>query len=281
MSAHATKIINFPESAARAEISVCAKASHYDSLRVGNNPMPLNNPFRPRLPELPACGKSEAVIGLGAAFAFHLFWLAVAPPSEQQAPVTPPMPIQVAWISSPQPRAEPPKPAPPKPQKKPKPAVKPKAKPRKPAPAKPKPLISSSNSASEITVAKTAETPKTPIAPSPPPAPAVASAPDKSPPAEAAPLTLPHLNADYLDNPPPTYPRISRRLGEQGKVLLRAMINTDGTVAQLVVRKTSGFSRLDQAALETVKNWRFVPARRGGQIVPAWVVVPISFSLEG
>jgi protein TonB len=47
------------------------------------------------------------------------------------------------------------------------------------------------------------------------------------------------------------------------------------------VQKTSGFSRLDQAALETVKHWRFVPARRGSQIVPAWVVVPISFSLEG
>jgi protein TonB len=274
MSAQAKKIIHFPESAARAEASACARS------RAGNDPMPSDNSFRQHLPELPACRRSEGAIGLGAALALHLIWLAAAPTFEKPAPVTPPTPIQVAWISSPQSRAEPPKPEPPKPvppkaQKKPKPAVKPKAKPRKPAPAKPKPLISAPDSASEITVAKTAEAPKTPPAASPPPAPA------RSAPAEAAPLIQPHLNADYLDNPPPAYPRISRRLGEQGKVLLRAMINADGTVAQLSVQKTSGFSRLDQAALETVKHWRFVPARRGGQTVPAWVVVPISFSLEG
>lgn len=286
MSAQAKKIIHFPESPARAEASACAQS------RAGNEPMPLNNPFSQRLPKLPACRRSEGAIGLGAALAFHLIWLAAAPTFEKPEPVTPPTPIQVAWIASPQSRAEPPKPeppkpAPPKPQKKPKPAAKPKAKPRKPAPAKPKPLISAPDSASEITVAKTAETPKTPTAEAPktPSAasspPAAASAPARNAPAEAAPLIQPHLNADYLDNPPPAYPRISRRLGEQGKVLLRAMINTDGTVAQLSVQKTSGFSRLDQAALETVKHWRFVPARRGSQIVPAWVVVPISFSLEG
>ncbi|MGJ0429160.1 energy transducer TonB [Methylobacter sp.] len=275
MSAQAKKIIHFPESPAKAKTSACAQ------LRAVNEPMPLNNPFSQRLPELPACRRSEGAIGLGAALAFHLIWLAAASAFEKPAPVTPPTPIQVTWIASPQSRAEPPKPEPPKPQKKPKPAAKPKAKPRKPAPAKPKPLISASDSASEIAVAQTAETPKTPTAPSPQPAPVAASAPAKSAPAEAAPLIQPHLNADYLDNPPPAYPRISRRLGEQGKVLLRAMINTDGTVAQLAVQKTSGFSRLDQAALETVKHWRFVPARRGSQIVSAWVVVPISFSLEG
>ncbi|MEF3076133.1 energy transducer TonB [Methylobacter sp. Wu1] len=275
MSAQAKKIIHFPESPARAEISACAQ------LRAGNEPMPLNNPFSQRLPELPACRRSEGAIGLGAAFAFHLIWLAAAPAFEKPAPVTPPTPIQIAWIASPKPRAEPPKPEPPKPQKKPKPAAKPKAKPRKPTPAKPKPLISAPDSASEITVAKTAETPKTPTVEAPKTPPAASSAPAKSAPTEAAPLIQPHLNADYLDNPPPAYPRISRRLGEQGKVLLRAMINTDGSVAQLAVQKTSGFSRLDQAALETVKHWRFVPARRGSQIVPAWVVVPISFSLEG
>lgn len=280
MSAQAKKIIYFPESTARAEASACAQ------LRAGNEPMPLNNPFSHRLPKLPACRRSEGAIGLGAALAFHLIWLAAAPAFEKPAPVAPPTPIQVAWIASPKPRAEPPKPeplksAPPKTQKKPKLAAKPKAKPRKPAPAKPKPLISAPNSASEIAAAKTAEAPKAAPAASLPPAPAAASAPAKSAPAEAAPLIQPHLNADYLDNPPPAYPRISRRLGEQGKVLLRAMINTDGTVAQLSVQKTSGFSRLDQAALETVKHWRFVPARRGSQIVPAWVVVPISFSLEG
>jgi len=47
------------------------------------------------------------------------------------------------------------------------------------------------------------------------------------------------------------------------------------------LKTSSGSPRLDQAALDTVKRWRFVPARQGDQSVAAWVVVPISFSLEG
>ncbi|WP_347987748.1 energy transducer TonB [Methylomonas sp. AM2-LC] len=94
-------------------------------------------------------------------------------------------------------------------------------------------------------------------------------------------ITLPNLNADYLDNPAPIYPTQSRRLGEQGKVLLRALINADGSVAQIILRKTSGHDRLDNVALETVKQWRFVPAKHADQAVAAWVLVPISFSLEG
>jgi len=59
------------------------------------------------------------------------------------------------------------------------------------------------------------------------------------------------------------------------------MVNADGHVKQVLLRKSSGFSRLDQAALDSVKNWRFVPARRGEQPVSAWVVVPVAFTLEG
>ncbi len=95
------------------------------------------------------------------------------------------------------------------------------------------------------------------------------------------PVNLLNLNADYLNNPAPDYPSTSRKIGEQGRVLLRAMINSDGTIAQLALRKSSGFNRLDQAALDTVKKWRFVPAQRGEQKIPAWIVVPFAFSLEG
>ena len=94
-------------------------------------------------------------------------------------------------------------------------------------------------------------------------------------------MTLPNLNADYLNNPAPAYPSASRHLGEQGKVLLRVLVNSDGQVEQITLRKSSGYDRLDQAAQETVQKWRFVPARRGEQVVSAWVVVPVSFSLEG
>lgn len=96
-----------------------------------------------------------------------------------------------------------------------------------------------------------------------------------------APITLPNHNADYLNNPAPVYPAQSRQLSEQGKVLLRVLVNADGSVAQVTLRKTSGYERLDSTALETVKQWRFVPAKRAAQPIAAWVVVPISFSLEG
>jgi protein TonB len=289
MSVQAKKIINFPEPAARAELSVRAESAHYGSLCAGAPPLPAAKPFNRRLSTLPACRWSEGLIGLCVALVFHLAWLAAAPTSEAPEPITPPTPIQVSLISSPQPRAEPAKPTPPKPQQKPKPVVKPKpkAKPRKPAPAKPKPLLSSSNSTADINAAEKTQAAQTPVESSPPPAPAATTAAPTTSTAsrgaqsEAAPVTQPHLNADYLNNPPPAYPRISRRLGEQGKVLLRVRVNTDGTVAQLSVRQTSGFDRLDQAALKTVKNWRFVPARQGGRVVPAWVVVPVSFSLKG
>ncbi|MGZ8215561.1 MAG: energy transducer TonB [Methylosarcina sp.] len=95
------------------------------------------------------------------------------------------------------------------------------------------------------------------------------------------PLILPNLNADYLDNPAPAYPEEARARGEQGRIMVRALINTQGTVSQLLVQRSSGYASLDQAALATVKDWRFVPARRGENAVAAWVVVPIAFSLEG
>lgn len=98
---------------------------------------------------------------------------------------------------------------------------------------------------------------------------------------ESAPLIMPHLNADYLDNPRPNYPTQSRLSGEQGRVLLRVYVNGEGYVEQLMLHKSSGYARLDEAALDSVKQWRFAPAKRGQQAVSAWVVVPVSFSLEG
>ena len=101
-------------------------------------------------------------------------------------------------------------------------------------------------------------------------------------PAAAAPsYQSPSFNAAYLDNPAPNYPSISRRLGEQGKVLLRVQVAADGTADSVTLQTSSGSTRLDQAALVAVKKWRFVPAKRGGQAVSASVVVPVSFSIEG
>jgi protein TonB len=99
-------------------------------------------------------------------------------------------------------------------------------------------------------------------------------------PAAAPAITPPSFNAAYLDNPAPPYPAIARRTGEQGRVLLRVLVSTAGTAESVEVRTTSGSPRLDHAAQETVRHWRFVPARQGDRAVAAWVLVPISFTLS-
>lgn len=94
-------------------------------------------------------------------------------------------------------------------------------------------------------------------------------------------MTQPSFNADYLQNPAPRYPPLARRMGQQGKVVLRVLVNPGGGPAQIVVRTSSGSDVLDEAALDAVKRWRFVPAKRGDQPIAAWVLVPITFTLQG
>jgi protein TonB len=107
-------------------------------------------------------------------------------------------------------------------------------------------------------------------------------APEPSPPGPIAPLPIvpPNFNAAYLDNPAPVYPPLSRRSGEQGRVVLRVLVTPNGAAEAVELRTSSGSARLDQAAVETVKRWRFVAARQGDQTIAAWVLVPITFSLE-
>ena len=111
---------------------------------------------------------------------------------------------------------------------------------------------------------------KTPPQPAAPPAPVIAEAV----------IIPPKFNADYLDNPVPGYPSLSKRLGEQGKVMLRVLVNSQGFPDKVEIDKSSGFARLDNAALQAVEHWKFVPARQGAQAVIASVIVPVSFILE-
>ena len=103
-------------------------------------------------------------------------------------------------------------------------------------------------------------------------------APEPPPP---APIVPPRFSADYLQNPAPTYPALARRMREQGRVLVRVLVSIEGAPERIELKASSGFPRLDQSALETIKNWKFVPARQGDQKIAAWVLVPITFSLEG
>ncbi|RYF13541.1 MAG: energy transducer TonB, partial [Comamonadaceae bacterium] len=93
-------------------------------------------------------------------------------------------------------------------------------------------------------------------------------------------IELPSTSADYLQNPQPDYPAISRRLGEEGQVMLRVLIGADGSAQQVELRRSSGYERLDRAALETVRRWRFVPGKRNGVPEAMWFNVPIHFVLE-
>ena len=104
-------------------------------------------------------------------------------------------------------------------------------------------------------------------------------APAPSPPVPTK-VELPSSDAAYLNNPKPNYPALSRRLGEQGRVVVRVLIGVDGSAQQAEIRNSSGFERLDQAALATVRSWRYVPGRRGGIPEAMWFNVPINFILE-
>ena len=93
-------------------------------------------------------------------------------------------------------------------------------------------------------------------------------------------VELPSSDADYLNNPKPPYPPLSKRMGEQGKVVIRTLIGTDGTALEASIFKSSGFDRLDQAALATARKWRYLPGKRAGIAEAMWFNVPFTFVLE-
>ena len=121
-----------------------------------------------------------------------------------------------------------------------------------------------------------------PVQLSPIVAPAAIAETPAAPTARPAPpkIELPSSDAEYLQNPKSAYPPISRRLGEQGTVLIQVLIGIDGNAQRAEIRKSSGFIRLDQAALSTVLTWRYVPGKRAGVPEAMWFTVPITFALE-
>jgi protein TonB len=114
-----------------------------------------------------------------------------------------------------------------------------------------------------------------------PPAPPVAAPVPVAPPAPPAPprVQLPDSDAEYLNNKPPAYPPISKRMGEQGQVMVRVFIDTDGNATQAEIRTSSGHDRLDQTALKTVLAWQYVPGKVNGEPKAMWFNVPINFVL--
>lgn len=136
-----------------------------------------------------------------------------------------------------------------------------------------------------VTIALAVEAPAAiHVPPAPAPAPALAAVAPSPPPAPPLPAPVAviaaRFDADYLSNPKPVYPVGSRRLGEEGTVVLRVKVSPGGAPMLVEIKHSCGFARLDEAARIAVAQWRFVPARRGDETVESWVSVPIVFSLQ-
>jgi protein TonB len=207
------------------------------------------------------------------AHALVVYLLSMQTPTEKiQANLAKPMMVSIIAPPSPEPEivpiVEPPKPEP-------KPIVKPKKVVEKIVPIE-VPV--------ERMVEATTEPPKEEPVTQPEAAPVVAVEPAKTP-AKAEPvieekIEPPKFGVSYLNNPPPDYPALSRRQGEEGRVLMKVIVSAEGSAEDVQIEQTSGFERLDNAAVTAVKRWRFIPAKKNNQPLRAGVLVPMKFSLD-
>ena len=229
------------------------------------------SPLAPEDPRLPRLNRNAVIAVTVVVLHVGLIWGLQSGLLLRTVEIIVPAEVLAQFIEPPEPRLEPAPPVVPARPVMPVPAVQKKAvlKPpvqplavANPAPAPNAPAGSVTPALASIT---------TPIAAAP--------APPAAPPALQV-VQLPSSNADYLQNPKPAYPPLSKRLGEQGKVIVRVLIGADGVPQKAELRQSSGFERLDQSALTTVLKWRYVPGKRGGVAEEMWFNVPINFVLE-
>lgn len=123
------------------------------------------------------------------------------------------------------------------------------------------------------------------IAPPPPAAPSAVVVGPPAPPAPARPAPAPvsagDLGSRVIEAPPPAYPMMSRRKREQGVVLLNVLLDETGRVAKVTVQSSSGHQRLDRAALDAVRRWRWAPTLVDGVPMQVRGLVEIPFILKG
>ena len=141
-------------------------------------------------------------------------------------------------------------------------------------------------------IAPPAPEPKPPAPPPPPPPPAPAPKPQPKPQIKPELKKAPLPKAIKDPTPAPAAPqgstedsqskpdKVSKRMGEQGKVMLRVYINEQGQPEKIEIKQSSGFDRLDDAAINTVRQWKFVPGKRNGVPEAMWHIVPINFVLK-
>lgn len=227
------------------------------------------------LPSGPAVNASRRNLMIaGGVVLFHAaaLWALQSGLLRRAVEVVVPVALVQQILTPPSPQAPtPPRPRPPEPA-----AAQPKKAPTPPPAPLPVARADAEPSPRAVTGATEAQPPAPPIG-----APVQAAA-APAPPAPPAPprMQLPSSDADYLQNPKPAYPAMSKRLGEQGRVILRVLIGVDGAAQRAEIKQSSGFDRLDQAGLQTVLKWRYVPGKRNGVPEAMWFDIPINFVLE-
>jgi protein TonB len=139
------------------------------------------------------------------------------------------------------------------------------------APPRPAPVVNDTPSEAAISVPAPA--------PQPPQReePAAAAAP-AAPAAPAQPRTI-NSGVEYIQPPDVKYPAVSKRMGEEGKSIIRVLINEKGRAERAEVQKSSGSSRLDDAARQAVMRALFKPYMEDGKPMPVFAIVPINFQL--
>lgn len=177
-------------------------------------------------------------------------------------------------VVEPPPVIEPPKPPPPPPPVK---RAEPPPQAAKPPAALRTAPAAEKISANDIVIPENTEAPKStapvvaaPPAPEPPPAPVV----------KEEPLMEAKGGVGHLNNPPPEYPEFAADQGSEGTVILRVKVLPNGKPAEVKVKKSSGFSLLDDAAVAAAKRWAFTPAKRGNTPVEGWAIFPVEFKLQ-
>ena len=231
--------------------------------------------------------KGRNIVVAGSVLAAHvagLWALQAGLLQSAAAPLPQPEPVMVQLIA-PEPMpvvAPPPPPAPKPPPPAPVPAPQPKPKPApKPVPT-PQAIKDPTPAPNAVRGTTEPQPPAPPIEAPVPPAPPTPPAPPPAPPAPPATpvVQLPSSNAAYLNNKMPPYPATSKRMGEVGTSIVSAYIDEEGRVQEIQLKKSSGYERLDQAALGAIRQWRFKPGTSNGTPRPMWVNVPMKWELN-
>lgn len=230
--------------------------------------------------------KQHVLLLVAVSFVLHggAWWLMqqAKAPVPEVAPQVPEMTVELTSPTPPSPEPPPPEPPPPPP---PPPPPAPEEDPDAVKPP-PKPVVKKVEKPKPVPKPQPLKKPEPPTPPAPAPTPAQSAPPSPSP-APAAPAAAPGPVKESaavsglasLGNPPPEYPSLALRRNWEGTVVLRIKVLPNGRAGTVEVTRSSGKQQLDDAAVEAVRNWKFIPAKRGDTPIEGFATQTIDFKL--